>query len=220
VALSAEGKATPHRSLTGYWLWPDMQDLSKRRDKDLFILQGRFFLKGTAFGFTPIGIKPNSVRSTNRIHLVFRVDQLVPTPVMMEMINSKIQAWEHAGVPVAGIQIDFDSPTFKLLQYAEFLKEVRARLAKQFILTSTGLGDWITTGNQKDLAKLYQFTSEIFFQLYQGQSPLTPSLEVNQRLARFDHPFRVGILGSQKIKTHEMKLLTSNPRFRGLVLFR
>lgn len=53
--------------------------------------------------------------------------------------------WKEAGIKLAGIEIDFDAPTAKLVEYQQLLRTLRQNLPAELKLSITALPDWLNS---------------------------------------------------------------------------
>ncbi|MCC2646944.1 MAG: hypothetical protein K0R02_1009, partial [Rickettsiaceae bacterium] len=133
-------------------------------------------------------------------------------------LQANAQDWQKHNVTIKGIQLDFDSPTSKLLQYSKFLNNLRLILPSNYKLSITGLGDWIISGDPKVLTEITQNIDEIIFQLYQGRS-VFPNIDLYvDNLSKLKIPFKIGLLDKYPYKKLLVKLKENN-NYKGLVLF-
>ncbi len=82
-----------------------------------------------------------------------------PTPCVgrrrvYTQLLGQVQRWRDAGNPVVGIQIDFDTRTQYLHEYADFLRDLRQRLPADLRLSITGLMDWSSNADPAAIAQL------------------------------------------------------------------
>lgn len=94
---------------------------------------------------------PTELPPARSYWLVFRFDERgIPSPsvaaTLADQVSKALAAAEDREVPVAGIQLDIDSPTGQLSEYAKFLREVRRKLPPGVQLSITALLDWFRPG--------------------------------------------------------------------------
>lgn len=155
--------------------------------------------------------------TTADVWLVVRTDTLRWPGGMAEGLAARLDRWRAAGNRVAGLQVDFDSRTRGLGDYAAFLTDLRARLPRRYRLSITGLMDWGANGDPKALEALAGTIDEIVIQTYQGRSTIPGYARYFERLRGFPIAFKVGLVeGGQWI---EPAGLASNPKFKGYVVF-
>lgn len=149
--------------------------------------------------------------------IVYRANTLMWDERVMNDVMAHLEAWQHAGNKIAGLQIDFDAGTKHLDRYAVFLKSIRQRLPRQFKLSITGLLDWSTNGKSTGLAELGDTVDEVVLQIYQGRHVIDDYQKYLEKLATLHLPFRIGLLqeGDWQAPTE----LATNPFFKGYVVF-
>ncbi len=62
-----------------------------------------------------------------------------------------LKRWQDAGVQVAGVEIDYDSPRSQLPLYQVWLKQLKTNLPPELPLRITALPDWLLAGEFPDL---------------------------------------------------------------------
>jgi hypothetical protein len=205
--------------IQGYWNWAGIEPPKNiSSNTDLYIYQGVIRVKGQKGTFNRKGLYPFPINASN-IYLVYRIEGGLPDPVKLKhLLKANAQDWQKHNVAIKGIQLDFDSPTSKLLQYSKFLNNLRKELPSNYKLSITGLGDWIISGDPKVLTEITQNIDEIIFQLYQGRSVFSNiDLYVNN-LVKLNIPFKIGLLDKYPYKKTLVKLKENN-NYKGLVLF-
>lgn len=152
-----------------------------------------------------------------RIFIVYRLEQLPDPAAVADLFSYDAGMWRLRGNEVAGLQIDFDSPSGRLGPYINFLQQLRSGLCAGCALSVTGLADWASSASPDELFSLADSTDEIIFQLYNGKRPIPALSQYAAHISRFQRPFKVGILPSQQ---NNLPLdLLSSPQFRGAVIF-
>lgn len=85
---------------------------------------------------------PSSRLTLPAVWVTVRITTLdVPDDILAILIDLP-RRWAAAGNQVIGLQIDFDAGTYRLDDYAGFLRRVRTQLDPNFALGVTGLLDW------------------------------------------------------------------------------
>ncbi len=204
-----------------FWLWAGVAPqpvLAKA--KSLYILQGQV-------GFSPDdptarghliaqgGGMPR-VR-TAAVWIVYRAHTLNWPPETYDQILRQWRIWHEGGVPVAGIQIDFDARTRQLDQYQAFLRDLRHRLPADCKLSITGLLDWSSQGDSTVLNGLNGTVDEIVLQTYQGRHTIPGYQTYLASLSKLTVPFRIGL--AQGGEWSAPASLAANSYFRGYVVF-
>jgi len=151
------------------------------------------------------------------VWIVYRVHTLNWRPQIYAQILAQWRRWRDGGVPVVGIQIDFDARTRHLDDYRAFLRDLRQRLPAGCKLGITGLLDWSSQGDSATLNGLGSVVDEIVLQTYQGRRTLPGYAAYLVSLERLKVPFKIGLAeGGDWSAPPE---LARNPQFRGYVVF-
>ena len=203
-----------------FWLWAGVAPQpALARARTLYLLAGQVDApRGDAAPARLIaqgGATPRLHRGT--VWLVVRAHTLAWTPRIYDQVLAALDRWRGAGVPLAGLQIDFDARTRHLDQYAAFLRDLRARLPANERLSVTGLLDWSSQGDPAALAALGGVVDEVVLQTYQGRRTIPGYGAYLARLGRVDIPFKIGLVEGGDWRTPPG--LAANPWFRGYVVF-
>jgi len=126
-----------------FWLWAGVRPqpvLAQARS--LYILQGQVGFSRhdpTARGhlIAQGGVMPRLRKG--EIWIVYRAHTLNWPPQIVTDILSHLRRWQANGVPVVGIQLDFDARTKRLGEYGVFLRGLRQRLPKDCVALSITL---------------------------------------------------------------------------------
>ena len=203
-----------------YWVWAgvDLRLISEVvHSTSLYLHQGHFDVSKGKVRFRKLGLFPHPLE--NSIYLVYRIKGGLPeSNQILEVFQRHVLSWERQGVIVKGIQLDFDSPTSKLLEYGNFLENLRGQIPSQYQLSITGLGDWALNGDSASLKKMSQSVDEIVFQLYQGRSHFSNIDGYVTALSRLKIPFKIGLLYNQEGEDIEEKL-KNIPSYTGSIIF-
>ena len=102
-------------------------------------------------GWNAYGSWPSDVPNAKEYWLVWRYTHLgVPDPKVIpkfsEALKRVVRETRERNIPVAGVQLDIDSPTSTLAEYAAFLREIRKTLPAGYQLSITALLDWFRPG--------------------------------------------------------------------------
>ncbi len=210
--------ALADKNVTGYWIWAGIPPTTVPAVGDLYIYQGLVTEKQTTPLFLRKGLYPHPME-TKGLYLSFRISGELPDPAVLKKLVIAVAAdWEEHEVFVKGIQLDFDSPTSQLAKYKDFLLNFRQALPHKYKLSVTGLGDWLSDGDQNTLKEITAITDEIIFQLYQGRRPL-PNIDFYlNKLVELRYPFKVGFLERYQNENY-IEILSINPYFMGAVIF-
>lgn len=197
-----------------YWLWAGITSKDVPPNAESYVYQGLI----TPSMYRRIGLYPHPIKS-KKLYLVYRLEGALPDAATVVSIfqRSAVQWQNHSAIP-NGLQLDFDSPTSKLLIYSNFLKEIRKRLPQQYALSITGLGDWAIYGNKQAMQSIAEVTDEIVFQLYQGWVPLPDIENYVKAFKNYPMPFRVGLLSRYPSKNY-IAILKKNHNFNGVIYF-
>lgn len=200
-----------------YWIWAGIRPDEKMEKSVLYIYQGILRKNEQGISYERKGLFPHPL--PNQIYIVFRFSGGLPNAEeIVKLFDVTAGFWKHHHVKVKGLQLDFDSPTSKLLEYSNFLSQVRTHLKSNYKLSITGLGDWVLFGNKTSLRSIEKNTDEIIFQLYQNRQHFTDIERYIHHLMCLDMPFKVGLLNHQTPERYINKLQES-PYFKGAVIF-
>jgi hypothetical protein len=199
------GAVKPQPALAGartlYLLQGQVAPLSKADDEGRLVAQG--------------GAVPH-LRQVD-VWLDYRAHTLRWSPEVYDQILARLRRWRAAGDKVVGLQIDFDSGTRHLADYAAFLRDLRARLPPDTRLSITGLLDWSSQGDSAALDALGGVVDEVVLQTYQGRRTIPGYQAYLTRLSRMTIPFKLGLVEDGDWTAPEG--LATNPWFRGYVVF-
>lgn len=209
-----------------YWVWAGHTLASFPADAPLYIHQatferppkrsGRSIRPGSVFRVRRQGVGPIEMPH-RELWLTYRVEGLVAPQQLVDLFLADASLWTHRNNAIVGLQIDFDSPTKRLGDYAKLLREVRAGLKPEYRLSVTGLADWAANAPDAALAEIAQSVDEIIFQLYRGRTPIADFERYVSQLSRVAVPYRVGILESQRNSIPAAVL--NSGYYRGAVIF-
>jgi hypothetical protein len=223
LAVWSPASAAPVKAsdYDAFWLWAGVAPqpvLAQARS--LYILNGQV-------GFSPrdpkaLGRLIAQGGTTPRLHkgevwMVYRVHTLNWRPEVYTQILAQVKRWRGSGVPVAGIQIDFDARTRHLDQYRAFLIDLHKRLPAGCKLGITGLLDWSSGGDSTGLNALGSAVDEIVLQTYQGRRTIPGYAAYLGNLQGLKVPFKIGL--AQGGEWSPPPGLSLNPDFRGYVVF-
>lgn len=200
-----------------YWIWAGILPQEAPNNAEILIYQGNFIDTEDGVGFEHKGIYPSPL-THRRVHLVYRLHRLMSPSFIADTINGNIYRWQQLGVNIQGVQLDFDSPSAKLKQYATFLHAVRERLLANIGFSITGLGTWLADASADTLQLLHAQVDYIIYQLYRGRQSTPYSRRYISFLQKNPYPFRVGVLFA-KSKPLVLASLANNPKFLGTTYF-
>lgn len=179
-----------------FWIWGDIQTAPYLvHAKELYILQGeiRYSNSKQISTFTPQGVSILKLPH-QKIWLVFRTHHLAWNEQNYQTILNRLEHWRNQGNQVQGIQIDFDSKTNSLKDYAIFLQKLRQKLPQQYRLSITGLLDWTNFKDQNTLTLFRQNIDELVIQTYQGATTIPNYPEYLKRISALRLPYKVGLV--------------------------
>ena len=134
------------------------------------------------------------------VRMVVRMEgSRVPIDVerLLGALEPGIAKWQAAGVIVSGIEIDHDCASAALRQYAQWLRDLRARLPDALPLSITALPSWLES---TDLPSLLAIVDHSVLQVH-GVERNRPTLFESKRArawvrdwsTKSDHPFLVAL---------------------------
>jgi len=220
IATPAAAGTVRAEDYDAYWLWAGVKPQPALAGaRTLYILQGQVapLSAGDDAGrlIAQGGAVPH-LRS-GEIWLDYRAHTLRWSPAVYGQILARLARWRAAGDPVVGLQIDFDSGTRRLADYAAFLRELRGRLPSDCRLSITGLLDWSSQGDSAALDALGGVVDEVVLQTYQGRHTIPGYEAYLVRLSRMTIPFKIGLVeGGDWTAPPD---IAANPWFRGYVVF-
>ena len=202
-----------------FWIWGDIQTAPYLvHAKELYILQGeiRYSKSKQISTFTPQGVSILKLPH-QKIWLVFRTHHLAWNEQNYQTILNRLEHWRNQGNQVQGIQIDFDSKTNSLKDYAIFLQKLRQKLPQQYRLSITGLLDWTNFKDQNTLTLFRQNIDELVIQTYQGTTTIPNYPEYLKRISALRLPYKVGLVQHGIWFGNSKK--QKDPYFKGYVVF-
>ena len=149
--------------------------------------------------------------------LVIRAERLDWGADAYLQLLAEAERWRRAGNPLVGIQVDFDAATLRLGRYSAFLRDLRRRMPAELKLSATGLMDWTTGAEAKDLAALEGVLDEIVVQTYQGRETIAAYPRYLASLERLEIPYRIGLIEGGQWSAPGA--LARDPDFKGYVVF-
>ncbi|MCY6410651.1 DUF3142 domain-containing protein [Acinetobacter sp. VNH17] len=202
-----------------FWIWGDIQTAPYLvHAQELYILQGEIHYSKTkqTLTFTPQGVSILKLPH-QKIWLVFRTHHLAWNEQNYQTILNRLEHWRNQGNQVQGIQIDFDSKTNSLKDYAIFLQKLRQKLPQQYRLSITGLLDWTNFKDQNTLTLFRQNIDELVIQTYQGTATIPNYPEYLKRISALRLPYKVGLVQHGTWFGNSTK--QKDPYFKGYVVF-
>lgn len=201
-----------------YWLWPGARLPEQAHINRLYLLQGHFSARTNRF--IDQGVNARTLKRIKELMLVYRLDGLQSSSVVMQQVYLDLQAWKDRGNNLVGLQLDFDSATGDLALYEDFLREIRAQLPVKYQLSITGLMDWInySPGNLN-----LDFLDEVVLQTYQGTQSVSKLDLYLAKLVKQGSPFatsfKLGFVEGAILPEVHLAQIANDPDFRGCVTF-
>lgn len=153
---------------------------------------------------------------TGEFWLVVRAERLDWSDEAMAQLLAAARQWDRGG-RLTGIQVDFDSSTGELGDYASFLASIRAQLPDKWQLSATGLMDWPANASDEDLAAMAGSLDEIVVQTYRHTTTQADYRRYLVATDRLHLPYRIALVegGEWEAPDH----LARDPDFKGYVVF-
>jgi len=225
---------------TGFWFWggkPASASLSDEPDV-LFVHVGtiskeesRWSLRSSQNPWHVVGQWPDDLPAAKEYWLVYRyekqaVPEAVVAPLLADEVARLLRVARTRRLAVRGVQLDIDSPSSRLLEYAAFLRGFRKALPKDCQLSITALLDWFRNGTA--IEKVIQVADEFVPQFYDAEpeqfrqqgsiATLVDADRWGPVFNRFGKRFRIGIssFGRARIVHNEVPAAA---RYLGLGMF-
>lgn len=229
IPVQVNAKKVDAQEYSSFWLWGNIRTapyLSKA--KEIYILQGEFRplaknnlvdARTPSIGnsrFTQQGVSILNIPQ-QKVWLVFRNHHLNWNQKELLHILKRVRQWENAGNQIIGIQIDYDSRTRKLHEYAIFLQNIRQQLPSKYQLSITGLLDWSNAREPRTLQLLKQNIHEIVVQTYQGTNSIPNYETYLKQFSTLKLPYKIGLVQHGQWQTP--LYLKTDPHFKGFVVF-
>ena len=119
------------------------------------------------------------------IGLVWRLEFLVSPYLVAREIKSALNFFSDLEIPVEFLVIDYDSPSKKLSDYADWINELSAQQLQQNVST-TGLVSW-SHDNPDGFEVLLEAAEEVSLQLYQGSKRFLLNDNLVSAIERYDN---------------------------------
>ena len=164
----------------GFWFWNGSSAKVRAGAGPVDVL---FFQAGTIRHHRYLGPRepwkvhgnlPAELPPAREYWLVFRADDhvipgLQSAPILARVAGELQSEARRRGLNVAGIQLDIDSQTRALPEYAAYLREVRKSLPADVRISITALLDWFRPGTA--IADVVKAVDEFVPQFYDLQNP-------------------------------------------------
>nr|MDQ2899119.1 DUF3142 domain-containing protein [Acidobacteriota bacterium] len=158
--------ASPAKWTTGFWYWNGSSAAVTASVDPVDVI---FCQAGTIRNDSVYGQLPEHLPSARDYWLVFRFDSpgvpgLATVPKLTATVAELRETARRRRLNVAGIQLDVDSPTRTLPEYAAFLREVRKELPPELPVSITALLDWFRAGTAIDqvLKEVDEFVPQFY----------------------------------------------------------
>ena len=204
---------------TSYWIWGNMIPKRVSHEKDLYVYQGIFDVVRGKYTYHFEGLSPRPIdKYSGKLTLTYRLEKLIPPSIIVSRFVSHQKAWRRHNIVIDGIQIDYDSPTKKLLEYADWLALLKKEIKSDVSISITGLGDWLASAPSSHLNNLSEKTSFIAFMMYHGGHPLKNTSHYIEYLENLTIPFKIGRLEKQT-DTNTFKSIVQAQSYKGEIIF-
>jgi hypothetical protein len=217
---------------TGFWFWAGSSPFVLLHSKETDVV---FFNASTVETPSPMNVRqsaiyaeiPDRLPAAREYWAVFRVGgQRLPDIRMAHMISDATDRLvgdaRDKDLHLAGIQLDIDSPTNSLAQYAAFLREVRKGLPKGLQISVTALLDWFRDGTSVSevVREVDEFVPQFYDVDYNSMSRGAIAAKFDAAhwgpiLNRYDKRFRIGI--STFGRARVVRASNPSPFYRDLV---
>jgi hypothetical protein len=210
---SLRSQRPPTKLTAGFWFWhgssTDATWSSESLDV-LFVHAGTIRKATGTYANEPRhahGELPDQLPAAREYWFVFRferqgVPDLAAAPILTREVSQLREAARKRHLNVAGVQLDIDSPTGALSQYASFLREVRNGLPPGLEISITALLDWFRNGTA--IAGVIKEADEFVPQFYDvadsgsydGRNAIAAKIDAARWgpvFNRFGKRFRIGI---------------------------
>ncbi|HLJ45750.1 MAG TPA: DUF3142 domain-containing protein [Bryobacteraceae bacterium] len=200
---SFSGQQVPAHWSTGFWFWDGSEFTGQWNHEPLDVV---YVQTGTISHemnrWNVYGQLPGKLPPAREYWAVFRYEhQGVPDVQTAKMVADKVLEIQDNGVMrhlrIAGVQLDIDSPTGALNQYASYIRELRKELPERLPLSVTALLDWFRDGT--DVAAVIKEVDEFvpqFYDVESGGAAIAAKIDAGQwgpAFNRFGKRFRVGV---------------------------
>jgi hypothetical protein len=187
---------------------------------------------GKAGEWRVYGTLPTGLPKAKEYWLVFRcqkqaVPDLQSASMLAEAVSSILADARQRHLNIVGVQLDIDSPTSALPQYASYLREVRKELPQGLRLSITALLDWFRGGTaiSQVIREVDEFVPQFYdidSQSYRGGAAIATKIDAarwGSVFNQFGKRFRVGIstFGRSRLVPKET---APNSRYSGASMFR
>jgi hypothetical protein len=190
----------------GYWLWDHYGRRPEFEKTSVDVLYAQAGGISNGYRNSPFihGSWPDATPRANEYWAVFRKEVIgIPDGASAKAIAYRVvamrQEMARTGISLRGVQMDIDSPTASLHDYAIFLRALKAELPKGAGLSITALLDWFRPGTQIDevIKEVDEFVPQFYdtgesYGRYTIGAPIQPAKWAPQ-FNRFGKRYRIGI---------------------------
>jgi len=178
-----------------YWIWraTDLEHIEL--DSNLIIYQGDYLLDRYHPPFIKRGLSPGKIDGQNEITLLIRLYQLKSPDTLAKYISLFISQWNAFQIQINQIQLDYDSPSSQLENYAKYIAQLNTALKTNKVhadISITGLLTWLTD-SPKELQYLSKEVAYIDYQLYNHFYPLDNIKRYYPFIQAIKHPYKIGV---------------------------
>lgn len=185
---------------TGFWVWRNSDFRFAEEQSRLVVYQGNI---DENWNYQEIGVVPYKIEQKS-ITILFRLYKLGNIDDLISLYEKKKYEWNRFGIKVDGLEIDHDSPSSRLDDYAEWLLELNVKIMES--LTVTTLSTYVFD-NPSGLIKVSKSVNSISMQLYRKRVPHDNYRYVLKWLNRKSIKHRVGLTNSNSfLPEHELCL--------------
>lgn len=213
------GMTTENPCGNGMWAWRPAAIESLHEDHTPYLFQGLFFVASGTEQYQFQGVRPFRVqKSTCDLILTYRFDDLVPVEMVAARFRVHRRVWQDELNRVAGLQVDFDSPSAGLGAYAQWLHDLRNVLPIETAVSITGLPDWLVSAPPQELQALASEADFIAFMMYRGTTPVQDPASYYTVLRKSDVRFKIGLLPTQD-RDQQIAQVRNSPGYLGTSIF-
>lgn len=213
------GRLVENPCSNGVWAWRPAAIASLHESHTPYIFQGLFFVANGREQYQFQGVKPFRVQESScDLVLTYRFDDLVPVEMVAARFRVHRRVWQDELNRVAGLQVDFDSPSAGLGAYAEWLHDLRNVLRNETAVSITGLPDWLVSAPPQELQALASQADFIAFMMYRGTTPVQAPSSYYTVLGKSDMRFKLGLLPTQD-RDQQIAQVRDAPGYLGTSIF-
>jgi hypothetical protein len=141
------------------------------------------------------GVAPIDLGSSSEVGALVRLYEIdEPAELATQIVYLRDQ-WAEYQVEFSEIQLDFDCPSSRLLEYAQFIAELRPQLENLNIdlpISTTGLLTWLED-NPEGAEALGASVEYVAYQLYTNFDPLPNLKNYYPLIENIEYSYKIGI---------------------------